>query len=73
MSPEKTKPMNRQAVRYFLEAVWGKEKFYDLHDEKTLSFYMSALHHTKNSMTKSEYLPEYNNVMGSLLHYWKQS
>jgi hypothetical protein len=90
MKPEKTKTMTRKAVRYFLEAVWGKEKMYDLHSEDTLAFYMGALHYSKNgchfacieanggkvlSLKKSaiEYLPAYDDVMGALLYFWKQS
>lgn len=90
MKPEKTKPMTRQAVRYFLEAVWGKEKAYDLHSEKSLAGYMGALHHSKNGchfayidtgrgrtmILKEEaidYLPAYDDVMGALLYFWKQS
>jgi hypothetical protein len=90
MKPTKTKTQTRQQVRNFLEAVWGKEKAYDLHSEKSLAVYMSALHHSKNgchfacieangdktlSLKRSaiEYLPAYDDVMGALLHFWKQS
>jgi hypothetical protein len=90
MKPEETNPMSRKTVRHFLEAVWGKEKAYDLHSEESLAGIMGALHHSKNGchfayidtgggrtmILKTDaidYLPAYDNVMGALLHFWKQS
>lgn len=72
MKPEKTVPMARKDVLKFLIVVGCVDTRMEcLHNEKRLTFFMAGLHNIQNRNELP--FPEYDSIMGALLHFWKQS
>lgn len=73
MKPENTAHMSRQDVKAFIvaEMEGGIMDLSDLHDKNKIAYWMKTLGKFQNDRLGP--LPDYDRVMGALLHFWKQS